>query len=516
MRILSIFILVFMVQIQAQEMFKDFKIKNISANTKKENYGTAFFKDNSIVFSSEYGGKLNLYIGEIENGDVDRYKIFSKGLSNKTLESNVAFTNDYKIVYFTKSAYGKESRRKKNNVKAIIELYKADISNDGTWSNIIKLPFNNKAYDVGHPTLNKENTKLYFSSNMPGGFGKSDIYEVDILPNDEYSEPRNLGPSVNTSGNELHPFISGDNYLYFSSNRHPKNLGGLDIYVAQVNSNGVSSAEHVNEPVNSTADDFSFIIDYNKRIGFFSSNRKGGKGQDDIYYFKEIIKKGKTEVEQPKICNQSIKGFVLLNATNKIIPNTKIDLLDNKGKKITSFNSSNDASFNFNIKCNKTYYIKAEKDGYKPFTKTIISSKVNNKNNEANLFLVKIKTEEPKKQTVKPGEVGFNFNEARLLKRYTYQLDKAIILMIENPNLYIEIESHTDSRSEDELNMELSERRIENIVEYISSKGISSRRIRATAYGETKPLNKCVNNVKCTQEEYLINRRTTFKLKGKK
>lgn len=512
-------------------MFKNFEIKNLKINNKHQNFGTAFYKNNSIVFSSaSSSGKLHLFKGEIIDGDVDKYWIFAKGSKNSTHETNVAFTNDYKTVYFTRSLYGKE-KRNKTIIKKTIALFKATISKNGTWTNITELPFNDRNYDVGHPTLNKENTKLYFSSTMPGGFGKSDLYQVTILQNGNYSEPENLGPGINTSGNEIHPYISGDNYLYFSSNGHKGNLGGLDIYVSQVNSNGVSYPEHVNAPVNSKWDDFSFIIDYNKRIGFFSSNRPGGRGEDDIYYFKETFKKEivaevveEKIIEETKIiddvvkteeegeCSQTINGFVYLNATHKKIPNTIVTLVSGYGEKIESLTTSNDAKFQFNIKCNQKYFVEAGKEGYKPFTKSLKTLNLNNKKNKLDLYLLKIKMEPKRKMKLKAGEIGFNFNESRLLKRFTYQLDKAIILMIEDPELRIEVESHTDSRAEDEFNMQLTEERIFAIYEYLSQKGITANRIKGRAFGETVPLNKCVNNIDCTEEEFLLNRRTMFKL----
>lgn len=513
-----IFYLFIIISTNAQEMFKNFEIRNLKINNKHDNYGTAFYKNNSIVFASaSSNGKLHLFKGEIINGNVDKYWVFSKGSKNDTHESNVAFTNDYKTVYFTRSLYGKEYRNK-TVVKKTIALFKATINSKGVWTNIIELPFNDKNYDVGHPTLNKENTKLYFSSNMPGGFGKTDIYQVDILPNGNYSEPNNLGPSINSTGNDIHPYISGDNFLYFSSNGHPGNMGGLDIYVSQVNENGVSKPEHVNAPVNSKWDDFSFIIDYTKRIGFFSSNRPGGKGRDDIYYFKETIIKEKEEVVEiePEVikeeCNQIVKGYVYLNATNKKIPNTVVNLVSGLGKKLESFTTLDDAKFQFNIKCNEKYFIEAGKEGYKPFTKSIKTLGLNKKQNKLDLYLLKIKEIVHEKKKLKVGEIGFNFNEAKLLKRFTYQLDKAIILMSEDPNLKIEIESHTDSRAEDEFNMRLTEERIFAIYEYLGQKGITADRIKGKAFGETMPLNKCVNNVECTEDEFLLNRRTMFKL----
>ncbi|MCF6349817.1 MAG: OmpA family protein [Flavobacteriaceae bacterium] len=512
MKKLFLLLIMFTIDINAQEMFKDFKIKSISANNKHENFGASFYKNNSIVFSSASGGNLHLYEGKIIDGDVDKHQIFLKGSKNNTHESNVAFTSNFKTVYFTRSLYGKE-KNEETLIKKTIAIFRATVNNNGTWKNIMPMPFNNKNYDVGHPTLNIENTKLYFSSNKPGGFGKTDIYVVNILPNGKYSEPQNLGPSINTTGNELHPFISGDNFLYFSSNGYQEGLGGLDIFVSQVNDKGVSQPEHVNSPINTRWDDFSFIIDYTKRIGFFSSNRPGGLGLDDIYYFKEIINEEFVKKKIERGCNETVNGYVFINGTQKKIVNALVNLVNSSGEKINNFTTGNDAKFRFDLKCNEKYYVEAAKEGYKTYTKSIKTTSIDKKSNNLNLFLEKIKgPTTPKVRKLKYGEIGFNFNEARLLKRHTYQLDKAIILMLANPKLHIEIESHTDSRGEDEFNMNLTRERIDALIEYIGFKGVSIRKIKGIAYGETKPINNCVNGIECTEEEFLINRRTTFKL----
>lgn len=511
MKNLTILLIALTINLQAQEMFKDFKIKNITANNKHQNFGTSFYKNNSIVFSSASGGNLHLYEGEIKDGDVDNYYTFSKGSKNNTHESNVAFTNDYKTVYFTRSLYGKE----KNNetlVRKTIAIFKADLSSDGTWTNITPMPFNNKSYDVGHPTLNKENTKLYFSSNKPGGYGRSDLYAVNILNGGNYSEPENLGASINTAGNELHPFISGDNHLYFSSNGYKEGLGGLDIFVSKVNERGISVPEHVNSPINTRWDDFSFIIDYTKKIGFFSSNRPGGKGLDDIYYFKESIKKEAPEEKEADGCKETVTGYVFQNGTQKRLSNTLVTLVSNTGDELDSFDTADKAKFSFHIKCGQKYFIEAKRKGYKLFSKAIKTSNSNKKINQLNLFLYEDKVVGVKKRILRPGEIGFNFNETKLLKRYTYLLDKAIRLMKNESNLNITLESHTDSRGEDEFNMELTQERINVLIEYIGFKGISIRRIKGTAFGETKPVNRCINDAECTDDEFLMNRRTTFQL----
>ncbi len=503
--------------LNAQEDLKNYDVKGIYANSRNLDFGTTFYGKDKVVFSSQSGRLLNLYIGNIENKDIRRIRLFSRSRIKNTHESNVAFTNDLKTIYFSRSTYGKE-KGGKTIVVSRIKIFKATIDSKGNWINEQPMPFNSEKYDVAHPTLNKENTKLYFTSNMPGTFGDNDIFVVDINPDGTYSEPQNLGPNVNTSGKEMFPFISGDDFLYFSSTGHKNNLGGLDVYRVQVNSQGVSKAVHLNIPIISKADDFSYVYNNNVKIGFFSSNRSGGMGMDDIYIFTEKSPKEepKKEVKPTIPCSQKITGKVFINATKKIIPLVEIVLMDNKGKSIKNTKSKADGSYAFiNLKCNNTYFLEAKKDGFSSFSKTV---KTPNKTavNDTPLYLVKDKETKPKPTNIRIGRVDFNYNESKILKRYAYELDLAIKVLKKNPNLIIEFESHTDSRAEDEFNMQLTEERIEAIKEYMGFKGIQSNRIKGTAYGETKPLNKCVNGSDCTEEEYLINRRTTFVIKEKK
>ncbi len=510
-------ILLSVLGLNAQEDLKNYDVKGIYVNSRKSDFGTTFYENDQVVFSSQAGKLLNLYIGNIENKNINKTRLFSKSSIKNTNESNVAFTNDLKTIYFSRSTYGKEFKGEIVKVSRI-KIFKATIDSKGNWINEQPMPFNSEKYDVAHPTLNKENTKLYFTSNMPGTFGDNDIFVVDINPDGTYSEPKNLGPNVNTSAKEMFPFISGDNLLYFSSTGHKNNLGGLDVYRVKLSGQGVSKAIHLNKPINSKADDFSYIYNNKSKIGFFSSDRSGGMGMDDIYIFteKEPKEEPKKVVKKTTPCSQKITGKVFINATKKIIPLAEIVLTDDKGKTIKINKSKGDGSYDFiNLKCNNTYFLEAKKEGFSPFSKMI---KTPNKtsNNTVPLYLVKNSSTNPKLTNIRIGKVNFNYNESKILNRYAYELDLAIKILKKNPNLMIEFESHTDSRAKDEFNMQLTEERIEAIKEYMGFRGIQINRIKGTAYGETKPLNKCVNDSDCTEEEYLINRRTTFVIKEKK
>ncbi len=512
-KLVQLFLLLSITIVYSQDNNTQWQLKNLSINDSQNNYGTSFFGKN-IVFSSDDGKFIHLYSGVVKGDDVISKKIFLKA---NTHESNPTFTNDLKTMYFTRSLYGEENTRRYNkDVKAVLAIFKAKRASDGSWSEIESLPFNSEKYDVGHPTLNRDNTKLYFSSNMPGTIGKTDIFVVDILGNGKYSKPKNLGSGVNSRGNELYPYVSKDNKLYYSSNGMG-GFGGMDIYVVDLNDPS-SKAKLLPKPINSKFDDFSYIYIASEKRGYLSSNRPGGKGGDDIYLFFEKEKKEeeKGEVVAKEECSQKLVGTVFLNATQKRLKNALIKLKDDNEKVISEFKTEDNAKYHFKLKCSKKYKIEASKEGYKTSERIMITNGQDKMIAKKNLFL----TTKPKKGENKDflyvGSVDFDYNEWKLYPRFMYELDKAIVLMKQNDKLVIHFESHTDSRAPADFNMELSKNRIEVLKEYIGFKGIFRKRFSGEAFGETKPINKCVKGVQCTEEEYLANRRTIFTLKEKK
>ena len=288
-------------------MAAEYSIKSIDANTKYSDFGSTFMGD-KIVFSSTrkkpginkrvWRGNnqpfLDLYKGDLlSNGEIDNVVPFSEKVNTKYHDAFVSFSSNLKEVYFTSN--DKVNRKIKSKS---VKIFKATVSQKGEWTNFKNLPFNSDGYDAGHPFINKDGSRIYFVSNMQGTLGDKDIFYVEIKKG-YYGAPVNLGPTINSPYKEYTPFIDGD-LIYFSSDRKG-GKGGLDIYVTKLDG---SLPEPINlgSTINSKADDFSFIINSEKLQGYFSSNREGGKGDDDIYTFVQ-----KTTIV---ICDQSVSGVV--------------------------------------------------------------------------------------------------------------------------------------------------------------------------------------------------------------
>ncbi len=320
-RILILLVFTLSIGLYAQQ--SSYEIKNLEVNTRYSDFGTSMYGDDVIFASSRptdnrsrkewTNGQpyLDLYRGRVgeETGELYDVKNFSKRLSTKYHESNAVFTKDGKHVYFTrnnyyKGKYGKDSLGWNN-----LKMFRADIDSKGHWTNIFSMPFNNDNYSVGHPALSPDEKTLYFTSDMPGSLGETDIFRVSIDGGDSYGNPENLGPQVNTTAREMFPYVTQSGKLYYSSDKEG-GVGGLDVYKTDTrNLNQIPML--LPDPINSRVDDFSFIVNEATLTGYFSSNRAGGKGDDDIYFF----------VETPAvICTQQVAGVVRDAQTSALLP----------------------------------------------------------------------------------------------------------------------------------------------------------------------------------------------------
>lgn len=339
---------------------------------------------------------------------------------------------------------------------------------------------------------------------MPGTLGQSDLYKVAINSDGSFAKPENLGKTINTEGRETFPFISGDNELYFASDGQP-GLGGLDVYVSKINNDGTfSEAQNIGAPINGKQDDFAFVIDSKNRNGFFSSNREGGIGNDDIYRFTEIKK---------ILCQQILKGTTADLETGKTIENAKVTLLDANFNIKDQVVSDANGIYKFAVDCAKNYYVKAEKQDYETKEAAVT---IKEQTGETNLDIMLEKRNKPINvgtdlaKTLDIPIIYFDLDKSVIRKDAAFELEKILVVMQQYPKMKIDVRSHTDSRQTVKYNMALSDKRAKSTVQWLIKNGIASDRLTGKGFGESQLVNKCSDGVPCTEKEHQQNRRSEF------
>ncbi|TDO96166.1 OmpA family protein [Flavobacterium sp. 245] len=498
-------------------------IENAGINSRYSDYGSAFY-NNKLIFTSArdtgvIGGSrkhswngesfTNLYNADIDDqGNVFSPKKFGSELKSKFHESTPVFTKDGKTVYFTRNNYLNGKRGKDSDKTTLLKVYKATLNGD-KWENIIELAFNSNDYSVAHPSLSADEKTLYFASNMPGTIGQSDLFKVSINADGSFGEPINLGNTVNTEGRETFPMITSSNELYFASDGHP-GLGGLDIFVAQQQEDGsYKNIQNIGKPLNSSKDDFGFLINEKSRFGYVSSNRDGGEGSDDIYKFIEIKK-----LE----CEQFLLGIVVDKITGLPLANTKVTLSGENYDKLRELVTDNQGKFDFGkVDCGSKYYIKSEKQEYAIVEISTVTKEESGKTE------VKIELEKEVK-AVKLGDdlrfafgievIYFDLDKSKIRSDAAIELAKILDVLEQNPTMEISIGSHTDCRQTAKYNLKLSERRARATMLWLVEKGIKKSRLTAKGYGETQLVNNCgcepTNESNCTEQQHQANRRSEF------
>lgn len=496
-----------------------YRIENLGVNSPYSDFAPSFYKEN-LVFSSardtgvatRYKHKwnarpfLDLYGAEImENGGLSDVDKFSKKLNTKYHESTTAFTKDGNTMYFTRNNYYKGKYKKDKKGINKLKIFRATRDGD-RWVNIEELPFNSNNYSVAHPALSADEKKLYFASDMPGTVGLSDLYVVDINDDGTFGEPKNLGKGINTEGRENFPFVSQNNELYFSSDGHV-GLGGLDIFVINLEDEN-SEILNIGEPVNSTMDDFTFVINSTTKKGFFASNRDGGQGDDDIYSFIEM-----TPIKWT--CEQEIAGVVKDSKSNEILKGAQVKLFDADNKELENTYSDLEGKFRFKsiLECDKVYFVRASKKEYN--SAEVLLPKEEEEGLRSTVLLLE-KEEVPFKvgddlaKILNIPIIYFDFDKSNIRPDAAAELEKVVAVMKQYPTLKIDVRSHTDSRGGDDYNMRLSQRRNKSTRAYLVSRGIDESRLTGQGYGETRHVNECSNGVKCSEEKHQLNRRSEF------
>ena len=496
---------------------RDFTLDKVGINSSTSDFGASFYGKDNIVYAStsrtdgtkvyEWTNQpfLDLFIAERDStGQLSNSMPLGGDINTPYHESSTAFTKDGMTVYFTRNNFldGKKGKDKNKTIR--LKLYKTTKTGEYNWTNIVELPFNSKEYSVAHPALSPDGKRLYFSSDMPGTNGMSDLWYVDILGNDKYGVPVNLGPEINTEARESFPFISENNNLYFSSDGR-SGLGGYDIFVTPLDKDGKpGKITNLGSPTNSAKDDFGFIINENDRIGYVTSNRGGDRGSidDDIYLVKEI-------------CSITIQGKVFDKETKDPLPGAQVSLLDENNQLVSQTTAENDGTYSFVGDCGTQYTVRGVKEGYNPYEK-IIETPMLSGIVDVPLPLERIGPCPPNdlgcKLNLQP--IYFDFDKSNIRRDAEIELAKILAAMREYPELIIHIESHTDSRGNDSYNMALSERRAQSTLKWLVGKGIDANRLTAKGYGESQLVNQCSNGVTCTSEEHQLNRRSMFIIKN--
>ena len=514
---ITLFYLLFsVISMHSQTTPGEYTIKNLDINTKYSDFGAAFLGKDRVVFAAptdntkiirqlwEENGQpfLDLYTGIItDDPQIIDKKILSGDVNTKFHEGGVIFSKDLKTVYYTANNFYEKKFLTDSAGINTLQIFRSTLDENGKWSNKEKLPFNSNEYSFGHPALNHDETKLYFVSDMPEGYGQSDIYVVDINENGSFGQPRNMGSKINSQGRELFPYIGKDNILYFSSDGHP-GYGELDVFGSQIYDNSVSEPLNLGKPINSEADDFSYIIDDEKDRGFFSSKRAEGKGDDDIYSF----------LAKPGLyihCTQQISGLVRSESTGELLPGSTVELRNNLGEVIeTTIADETSAAYNLYLAiCDSTYTVVGMHKGYLNDERIIATV------NDIDTDPLQTDLNLPNQfvsNKVNINTIYFDFDKFNIRTDAAKELDKVVQVMNEYPELRINAATYTDSRGKKSYNQKLSERRAKATVDYIVSKGIDISRLTFEGYGETNLVNDCSDGVKCNKEQHQENRRTDF------
>ena len=492
-----------------------YRVKNLKAiNTKFAEYSPSFSNEKLYFVSNRQSEKIYSGTG---TPFTDLYEIKSRGAnvdinSLKKLEDNInqekvnegsiTFSEDGTYMIFAKGNDGKSSGR--NNV----DLYWSRFRRGG-WTNPRLLNVNTSRSWDSTPFLSKDGKTLYFASNRAKGYGGTDIYKANVNRRGRWINIQNMGPEINTSGNELFPSVTEDGRLYFSSDSH-EGFGGLDIFVAS-RRGGKITIVNPGKPLNSRGDDFG-VNPYNPTRGFFTSNREGGAGDDDIYTFVN-------DDPNLKIVNYTLKGTTLTPKSDtkelNVLGNSTVKLLDREGQVIEETFTDSDGNFKFIVYSDEEYILIGEKENYfstrgefstigKELDKSKLKEFITNVEYEKNLILDRIIVN----KSIVLDNIYYDLDKSDIREDAAVELDKLIVILRDNPNISIELSSHTDDRASVDYNQNLSQRRAESAVSYILSKGIDDNRITARGYGESQLI---ILNAE-TEDEHQINRRTEFKV----
>ncbi|MCK0189332.1 OmpA family protein [Arenibacter sp. F20364] len=498
-----------------------YNISNAQINSPLSDFAPMYYKD-AIVFSSsrapefsedaEYSWNNQPYLSilmadrDTTTGQLNNVKKFHKNIQSSFHEGTLTYSPDYKTVYFTQNYLKGKDLQVNPKGFSNMQILRGDVVGDSiVRANALK--FNNPKYSFGHPFLTKDGKRLFFVSNMFGGFGETDIYYVDIAEDGKLGPATNLGPTINTPGREMFPYVAGQ-HLYFASDSH-FGLGGLDIFKSKMEpNNSYEIPKNMGMPINSNMDDFSLIINDVDHTGYFSSNRVNGKGDDDIYSFSKVAEM------------MPYRGNILDEVTKAPIPEVKVKVYDQEKQLVTETTTDEQGNFEVALSPDTNHIFAFFKLEYKQEIKSVNNANTPNLikdiNNTSLTPFSSFIVYEGGVEKVRANPIFFNLNRFNITYKAAEELDKIVTFMNDFPSVKIKIEAHTDSRASDAFNLELSNNRAKSTRDYLIYMGIDASRIEsAIGYGESRLINNCADGVPCSIEDHLANRRCDFIIIGK-
>jgi len=492
---------------------KRFNVQNLDINSEYSDFGGTLNNNKLYITSSRntvglfdlgrwitqrisYGWNnepyLDIYSFDVtDSGSYLNEDYLGSNVNTKYHEGLASFDNEGNMYISRESFYENEYVKdpESNNITSLIGIYKISKGD----KNVVALNINSVEYSVKNPSLSSDGKSIYFSSDMPGGFGNFDIYKGDIDEKGNINNVENLGQKVNTEGQEMFPFIGDKNNLYFSSDSQ-LGLGGLDVFFTKEVDGKWASVRNVGIPVNSNADDFAFNINEATGEGFVSSNRSGGKGSDDIYSIKRLI----------PICDVLLTANVMDAKTKLGIDSATTSISDKEGNIASTKISSSVGVTEFMLVCEEAGKLIVSKEGY---NSKIVDLRMSNEEfTSINVMLDPIE-KIIVAEKIELDAIYFDFDKSNIKAEAAFELDKLVQIMNKYPEMTVSIESHTDSKGPSSYNQRLSERRAKTTSQYVISKGIDSSRLISTGKGESSPVVDCTN---CSKEEDQLNRRSEF------
>ena len=514
-----------------------YSILHLNINSDAQDFGPVYYKD-KIVFATtrerphfierryNWNRKpfLDMYVSEIDKGQLKKPVNFSTKLNGIRHDGPASFNGDGTYIAYTRNDYNAKKKNKSMQLQICFSTLK-----DGKWSAPELFKLDSNAYSVGQPCLTSDGNTMYFTSDMPGGFGGSDLYRVKKDAKGVWGASENLGNKINTEGDEMFPFIEEKNgVLMFSSNGR-FGLGGQDIFLCALNGNGFGPVVNAGSPINTQADDFASIVNGQLKMGYFSSNRTGGSGSDDIYSY---------EIKKDLGIGKRIRG-IAKDKSGKSLLNTFVSLKNDKGVLLDTVTTHENGAFEFYVASDKTFNLAGTKKGYSEGDTTVNTTGVEFIVKGDVVLLIQEKPIIPeilagddlgKLIKLKPVYTGltkpsvnpdmefayFDLDKYNIRPDAALELDKIVKVMNDNPEMTVKLSSYTDCRASVNYNQGLSEKRAKASVDYIRRGITKPERISGKGYGKTHPVNSCAcegendNTSSCVEDQHQKNRRTEF------